>query len=280
MIDVNQSTFDTEVIDASYDLPVLVDFWAPWCSPCQVLGPLLERIEREAPGRFKLAKVDLDENPALAAAWQVRSIPTVIAFRAGAPIDRFLGALPETRIRTFIDAIVPRPGEALLAQARLWLAAGESERAASALCTALALNPSMDKVRAAYVGILLQLGRVDAAALAFAPLADRADRDLYIAALSLLIDTKQAVRDQRDERPLRHAVEVSPTDPQARWRLAQWLIAAGRWQAAMDELLALVRIDRTYGNDIGRRGLLAAFELCRDEALVRDYRRRLASGLY
>jgi putative thioredoxin len=280
MVDVNQANFETEVIEASHDVPVLVDFWAPWCGPCRVLGPILEKIERESAGRFKLVKVDSDENPTLSAAFGVRSIPCVVAFKVGKPVDRFVGALPEGRIRAFIDRLAPKPGENLLVQARNLLATGEHERAANALRTALALNPALDEVRAAYVRTLLRLDRLDDAALAFTPLAGKATSDLKLAALQVLLAASRVAREHSDEQSLRDALQAAPADSAARWRLAQWLIAAGRWQPAMDELLELVRRDRQFGDDAGRRGMLAVFELCEDAQLVRDYRRRLAAGLF
>ncbi len=280
MIDANQTNFQIEVIEASHDLPVLVDFWAPWCAPCAALGPMLEKLEREAGGAFKLVKVDADDNPALMQAWGVRSLPTVVAFRGGRAVDRFVGARPEGEVRAFVSRLAPRPGEDLLTQARNLVALGDWPRAAEVLRTVLALNPALPGVRASYVDALLRTGEADRARLAFEPLRGRARDDLKLAALGVAIDAAAAVGDAPDEAPLRAAVDAAPADPSARWRLAQWLVAHRRWQPAMDELLALVRIDRRFGDDAGRRALLAVFELCEDPALVRDYRRRLSSGLY
>ncbi len=280
MIDANPTNFQAEVIEASHDRPVLVDFWAPWCAPCGVLGPVLEKLEREAGGAFKLVKVDADDNPALMQAWGVRSLPTVVVFRAGRAVDRFVGARPEGEVRAFLARLEPRPGEDLLTQARTLLSLGEWPRAAEVLRTVLALNPALDAVRATYVRTLLRLGDVALARRAFEPLRSRARADLKLAALSMALEAAEATGDVADEAPLRAAVDAAPADPAARLRLAQWRIAHGAWGPAMDALLDLVRIDRRFGDDAGRRGLLAAFELCEDEALVREYRRRLSAGLY
>lgn len=280
MIDGNPTNFQAEVVEASHDQPVLVDFWAPWCAPCGVLGPILEKLEREGGGAFKLVKVDADDSPALMQAWGVRSLPTVVVFRGGQPVDRFVGARPEGEVRAFVARLSPRPGEDLLQQARNLLALGEWTRAAEVLRTVLALNPSLDAVRATYVHALLRQGDATLARHAFGPLRERARADLKLAALAAMIDASEATADVDDEAPLQAAVDAAPADPAARLRLAQWRMARGRWQDAMDALLDLVRIDRAFGNDAGRRGLLAVFELCDDAALVRDYRRRLSAGLF
>jgi putative thioredoxin len=280
VIDANQTNFQTEVIEASHDQPVLVDFWAPWCAPCGELGPILERLERESAGGFKLVKVDAEDNPALMSAWGVRSLPTVVLFRGGRAVDRFVGARPEQQVRGFVARLAPPPGEDLLSQARNLLALGDLTRAADVLRTALALNPALGSVRAAYVRTLLQLGKPALARIAFEPLRERASADLKLAALGMLIDAADASADLPDEAPLQATLEADPSDSAARLKLAQWRMARGRWQPAMDALLELVRRDRSYGRDAGRRGLLAVFELCDDAALVREYRRRLSAGLF
>lgn len=280
MIDANPTNFQSEVIEASRDLPVLVDFRAPWCAPCAVLDPLLEKLERDSAGGFRLVRVDADDNPALLAAWGVRSLPTVVMFHGGRPVDRFVGALPESRVRAFVARLAPPPGRDLLAQAQTLLARRDWPRAAEVLRTALALNPALDAARARYVRTLLRLGQHGLARLAFEPLRGRASSHLGLAALAMLLEAAEASAGVDDEAPLLAALERDPADSAARLALARWRMARDRWQPAMDTLLELVRRDRGYGDDAGRRGLLAAFELCEDEALVREYRRRLSAGLH
>jgi putative thioredoxin len=278
MIEANQASFRHDAVDASHARLVLADFWAPWCAPCRVLGPLLERIERDAAGQFVLVKVNAEENPALAEAHGVRALPCVVAFRQGEAVDRFIGLLPAEAIRDFVDRLAPRPGEALLAQARQHVAHGDPEAALRALDAAIGEAPARADLRAERVRMLIRLGRDAEAGEAFAPLAGGADHDLGLAALRLLLEARRDARRWPSEAPLRQAVVADPADPGARWRLAQWLMAAESWPEAMETLAGLAESDRAYGHDAGRRGLLAAFELCGDPALVAAYRRRLAAG--
>lgn len=280
MIDANTTNFQAEVVEASHDQPVLVEFWAPWCAPCAALAPILEKLEHEAGGGFKLVKVDADDNPALMSAWGVRSLPSVLLFRAGRSVDRFVGARSESEVRAFVARLAPPPAEDLLVQARNLIGLGEWARAADVLRTVLALNPALEPVRASYVRTLLRLGEAPRARLAFEPLRGKSGSNLKLAALALLIEAGEATADLPDDGPLRAALAADPADSGSRLLLAQWLMSREHWQAAMDMLIELVRRDRSHRDDAGRRGLLAVFELCEDEGLVRDYRRRLSAGLH
>ena len=283
MIDANPTNFQSEVIDASHDRPVLVDFCAAWSEPCAALDPILQALEAQAAGSLKLVKVDADDNPALMQAWGVRSLPTVLVFVGGRPVDRLAGARSaggfESALRAALARLAPEPGVDLIARARALLAHRDWPRAAEAMRTVLALNPSLDSVRAEYVGTLLRLGDVARARPAFEPLRPKARTDRVLGALAFAVDAADAVSDVPDEASLQRAVDADPADPGARLRLGQWRLARGHWQGAMDALLDVVRLERGHGDDAGRRGMLAAFELCGDPALVRDYRRRLSAGL-
>ena len=283
MIDANPTNFQSEVIDASHDRPVLVDFSAAWSEPCAALDPILQALEAQADGSLKLVKVDADDNPALMKAWGVRSLPTVLVFVGGHPVDRLVGARSaggfESELRAALARLAPEPGVDLLGQARALLAHGDWARAAAAMRTVLALNPSLDAVRAEYVRTLLRLGDAARARPAFEPLRPKARTDRALGALAFAVDAAEAVAEVPDEASLQRAVDAAPADPGARLRLGQWRLARGLWQGAMDALLDVVRLERGHGEDAGRRGMLAAFELCGDPALVHDYRRRLSAGL-
>src|SRR5487761_2741366 len=162
MVDVDEAAFAREVLEASQATPVLVDFWAPWCAPCRTLGPLLERLEAQYAGRFKLVKVDSDANGALAARYQVRSIPYVIAVSGGAVVDSFVGALPERQLRDFIERVAPAPAERARREALALIASGQIDAGVALLRTALAEAPELAGARLDLAGALLEAaGPVD-----------------------------------------------------------------------------------------------------------------------
>ena len=178
MIDVTVENFETEVIAASMSTPVLVDFWAPWCAPCKTLGPILEKLETSYEGRFKLVKIDSDQEQQLAGAFGIRSIPTCILLINGQPVDGFQGALPEGKVREFLDKHVPsaEEAEALVEEeeAQDALAEGDTDTALEKLQHAVATDPANDDARFDYIKLLLQLGRDDDAKVAFAPVIAKA----------------------------------------------------------------------------------------------------------
>ncbi len=283
MIDVNEQSFESEVIRVSFTQPVLVDFWAPWCGPCRMLGPALERVEKALEGQVRLVKINSDENPQLSARFRVRSIPLVMLFRNGAPVDSFVGAKPEGQIHAFLGLHLPRPGDDHLREAQDAVATGRLEEAVSAYATALATNPAQDKVRADYVRLLLSMNRTTEAATAFEPIRTAARSDLALAAVGQLLDAARAIsalpESDRGESELQRALAASDS-LENRLLLAQSLLLRGQWQACMDLCLEIIGRDRKFREDAARKVMLAAFELCGDPVLVGTYRRRLSAGLY
>lgn len=284
MLNTSGETFERDVIEASREVPVLVDFWAPWCGPCRALGPMLERLEQDAGGRFRLVKINSDENPELSAQFGVRSIPYVVAFVDGRPVDSFVGVLPESQLRAFIDRVAPNPGEIARRKAAELLASGDRAGAVASLRAALALDPANDDARLDLAALLLETPSDGEAVKDAKDLVAKASALARQTPRFRALQTRIESVEQANELPpldeLRARVDADPADLDARANFARGLIASGQLEAALDELLAIVERDRAFGDDYGRKAMLAVFDLMSDRpAVVSAYRRRLASAL-
>jgi putative thioredoxin len=238
---------------------VVVDFWATWCGPCRALGPLLERLAREGAGEFVLAKVDVDRNPLAAQSFAVRSIPTVIGFKDGAPAASFVGAQPERAVREFLAQLAPSAADRLVVEAERLSAAGETAVAESRLREALALearNP------AALLALARRLAERGEAAEAQALLARvSADGPLAAEAERLAARLRTAAASAAELDPLRARVKSSPRDPRAWLELGRALAARGEYEAALEPLLESVRLDSRQDDEAARRAILDVFAL-------------------
>jgi putative thioredoxin len=278
--DTTLKTFQADVIDASMQVPVLVDFWAPWCGPCKTLGPMLEKLEQAYGGRFKLVKVDTDAQQQLAQHFRIRSIPTVFAFVGGQPVDQFQGALPEGKLREFIDRLMPNPSDVELEQAGAALERGDTAGATEHAKKAIALDPSNDSARLLYAQLLLAAGEPAAAQGQVDALSASAKADPQVAALAQQI----AAAVEAARAPVPHAllerVKLHPTDLQARLELADYWIEFKEWAPALEQLLEIVHRDRGFHDDIGRRRMVQVFELAATQPqLVSQWRRKLGAAL-
>ena len=281
MIDTTLSSFERDVIEASMEAPVLVDFWAPWCGPCKVLGPLLEKLEREYGGRWKLVKVNSDTNPELASTFNLRSIPYTVAFVDGNAVAQFMGAQPESYVRAFLDRLIPNPGELEHRAARDALALGQKDIAREYLKNAIALDPTNDGARLDMVNMLLEEGEAGEGRKQFDILSTDAEQQSSFESVRTRLVAAERAATLPPEHMLIERVARAPEDLPARLDLAELGISRREFRAALEQLLEIVRRDRTFGDDIGRRKMLAVFEMAAAEAdLVDDFRSRLSSVLY
>jgi putative thioredoxin len=269
MLDISLQNFEADLINASHDQPVLLDIWAPWCGPCKALGPVLEKLELAYAGRFKLGKLNSDEQPEIAGQlsqmFGVRSIPFCVLFKGGQPVDGFVGALPEAEVRKFLDKHVPSAAEAAaeeeIEEAEALLAGGDTERALERLQEAVAINPGNDTARYDYLRALLSAGRVDEARRAYEPVASKVMLDPRLAACGRWLDALDAAARARPADQLAAAIGANKRDFDARFELAQSHFAAQRFTDALDELLEIVMRDKGWKDELARKTYVAILEL-------------------
>ena len=248
------ANFATDVVEASRDRPVLVDFWAPWCGPCRTLMPLLDRIADDYAGRFALAKLNTDEEPGVAGQFGIRSIPTVMLFHGGEVVEQFVGVQPESSIRALLDRYVgpgaddgPDSPAALVARAEAALESRDAAAAGAAIADLAARDPEHKSLKS----LRARAAFVDAAAA------------------------------RPEVTALRSALDRDPADSAARHALAAHYALAGDYATALSEWLELMRRDRKFGDDLARRSLLAVFDVLGEgHELTTGYRRRMASLLH
>ena len=276
VVDAGDATFAAEVIERSSELPVIVDFWAPWCGPCRVIGPVLEGLAEEYAGKVQLVKVNVDESPQVASQYRIESIPAVMAFRDGGPAGGFIGAVPEPQARGLFESLVPSEADDLASQGDDALVSSDPELARSRYEAALAIDPRHEAATLGLAAIAFDAGDLERAAhyAAAAPTDVRARRLLSLIGFRLRAG-------DADRASLEATLAVDGNDAQAHYTLGNVLAAAEEWEGALDHMLETVRLDRSLDDDGGRQRMLELFEILGEEReTTREYRSRLANLLF
>ena len=281
-------TFVKDVIEESKRQPVLIDFWAPWCGPCRQLTPILEKAVRNAKGRVKLVKMNIDEHPAVPGQMGIQSIPAVIAFVNGQPADGFMGAVPESQVNAFIDKLtkgMAAPGEPniadVLKEAEAVLAEGDAATAAQIYAEVLAVDATNIAALAGLAKCYITSGAVEQAKQTLAMVPESKRSDVAVKAVQASIDLAEQAQAVGPVTELEQKVAANPLDHQSRFDLATALNAIGKRVEATEQLLAIVKRDRKWDDDAARKQLVQLFEAwgAADEATV-EGRKRLSTILF
>ena len=280
-IEVTDQNFEQQVVERSHAVPVVVDFWAPWCGPCQAIGPLLEQLAEEQDGKFVLAKINVDDNPMLAQTFAIQSIPAVKAIRNGAIAGEFLGAQPEPAIRQFVADLLPSEAESLAREGTRLAEEGKTQGAESLYRAALSKEENQPLALLGLSRLLVERGdAADALALLGkiplnAPESDAAQQ------LMSQIRLKQGGENAGNEQEYRDKLEANPDDLEARFELAQALAASGKYQEALAEYLEIVKKDRGFQDDGARKAMLEVFDVVGPRSeLAEHFRSELAKVLF
>ncbi|MGB5948643.1 MAG: thioredoxin [Parvibaculum sp.] len=283
--DTTTQTFAADVLDASMKVPVIVDFWAPWCGPCRQLGPVLEKLVLAARGAVRLVKMNIDDYPEVAQQLRVQSIPAVFAFKNGQPVDGFMGALPESQVRAFIERLAgdvgPSPAEELIEAGRAALEAGDLSSAAQAFAQAIQLEPGIPAAVAGLARCYIESGDFDRARQTLGLVRPDAKNDPEITAALASLSLAEKAADAGDTAELEARIAANAKDYQARFDLALALHARGDREGAVDQLLTIIGYDRKWNEEAARKQLVEFFEAYgpKDEVTLSG-RRRLSSLLF
>ncbi|MGH8536035.1 MAG: tetratricopeptide repeat protein [Gammaproteobacteria bacterium] len=281
VVEVDQDNFDAQVRQRSRVIPVLVDFWAPWCAPCRVLSPILAKLGQEYQGRVVVATVDTDKNQRLALEHRIQSIPAVKLYKNGEVIDEFLGVQPESVIRVLLDRHIERASDRQRAAAAAALGRGDADAAERLLRQALVMDPDNQRLHPDLAGVLVERGRFEEAHGIIADLPAQRQLDEDIRALRIRIDFARVAHAAPEEAMLKQRIDADPGDCEARYQLSARLIMGGRFEPALEQLMEIIRRDRKYRDDGARKAIVDVFTLLgAQDPLVRRYRALMSSALY
>ncbi len=281
VVTVTAENFQSVVIEGSFERPVLVDFWADWCAPCKMLMPMLAQLADSYGGRFLLAKVDTEAEQELAAQFGIRSLPTVQLFKDGNAVDQFMGALPESQVREFLERHLPRASDGLLEQAQSLMAGGDLQEARALLEQAREEDPDNARLHLAEVQLTAAQGDTTKALADIASLPIELASDPEVLALLGRLRFASAAQEALSEAELSARLAADPKDSQARYQLAAHKVLGGDYASALEHLLELMKRDRAYEDDAARKGMLAIFDLPEvSNELIAHYRAKMMSALY
>lgn len=280
IVEITADNYQQIVIEGSFQVPVLVDFWAEWCQPCKMLMPVLAKLADEYQGKFILAKLNTEQQQELAGQFGIRSIPTVKLFKNGQPVDEFAGALPEEQIRQFLDQHIPRESDHAVAQAQQLLSQGDADSALAMLTQALADDPANHNISFALAQTFAAMEDTASALAVLDKLPQDMQEQEAVIQLHRQLHFDSMSKDLPDQKTLEQRLAEDENDSEALFQLATHKINSQDYAAALELLLTLMRKDRQYDDDAARKTLLQVFDLMGDDPLVPRYRSKMMSLIY